>query len=92
MIIYDLQNIYIYNIYIYIYNPHLPWVLSFLLVPHLPRLVAWERRTTVADRHYVELYMDVVEKYDYAFLQFRILQILPVINYTFGSVLSVIVQ
>ena len=24
--------------------------MSFLLVPHLPRLICWEQRTTVADR------------------------------------------
>ena len=29
----------------------LPWVSSFLLEPHLTRLVALERRTTVTDRH-----------------------------------------
>ena len=32
------------------HNLDLPRVMSYLLVPHLPRLVAWERRTTVTDR------------------------------------------
>ena len=32
------------------YNLDLPWVMSFLLVPHLPRLIGWERRTAVASR------------------------------------------
>ena len=31
------------------YKLDLPWVMSFLLGLHLPRLVAWEGRTTVAD-------------------------------------------
>ena len=31
-------------------NLNLPRIMSFLLVPHLPRLVGWERRTTVTDR------------------------------------------
>ena len=30
-------------------NLYLPWVMRFLLVPHLPRLVAWEQRITVAN-------------------------------------------
>ena len=32
------------------YNLGLPWVMSFLLTPHLPRLVTWEWRSTVANR------------------------------------------
>ena len=27
------------------------WVMSFLLVRHVPRLISWERRTTIANRH-----------------------------------------
>ena len=38
--------------------------MSFHLVPHLPRLVGWERRTTASDRqtrrHFVNLYIDIV--------------------------------
>ena len=45
-----------------IYNLELFWIISFLLVPHLPRLMAWKRRTAVADRqtdrHYENLYID----------------------------------
>ena len=32
------------------YNHDLPWVMSFLLVPHLPRLIRLDRRTAVADK------------------------------------------
>ena len=32
--------------------------MSFHLVPHLPRLIGWERRTAVADAN---VYIDVVE-------------------------------
>ena len=32
------------------YNLDLPWVISFLLIPHLPKLVTWQRRKFVADR------------------------------------------
>ena len=28
----------------------LPWVMCFLLVPHLPSLIGWERRTALADK------------------------------------------
>ena len=42
------------------YNLDLRWVMSFHLIPHLPRLVAWERGTAVAngrdDGHYENLY------------------------------------
>ena len=33
--------------------------MSFLLVPYLPRLVAWEQRTTVPNKHCVNLYIGV---------------------------------
>ena len=32
------------------HNLDLPWIMSYLLVPHLPKLVHWEPRTSVADR------------------------------------------
>ena len=39
----------------------LPQVMSFLLVPHLPRLMGWERRTAVVDRQTLKkLYIYVV--------------------------------
>ena len=41
------------------YNLDLPWVMSFHLVPLLPRLVAWKQRTTASDRHYKNLYIEV---------------------------------
>ena len=34
----------------YKYNPDFPWVASFLLVPHLPRLIGWKRRTAAANK------------------------------------------
>ena len=43
------------------FNLDLPSVMSFRLVPHLPRFGAWELRTTVAnkqtDRNYANLYI-----------------------------------
>ena len=39
--------------------PDLLSVMSFLLVHHLPRLVALERRKTVSDRHSENLYIDI---------------------------------
>ena len=46
------------------YNPDLRWFVSFRLAPNLPRLVAWERRTTVANRQalgkYIYRYSNIV--------------------------------
>ena len=39
----------------YEYNVDLPGVMSFHFVRHLPRLVDWERRKSVPDRHQVNL-------------------------------------
>ena len=46
------------------YNLDPPQVMSIHLVPHLPRMVRWEQRTTVlhkqTHRHYGSLYINVV--------------------------------
>ena len=36
--------------------------MSFRLVPHLQRLVAWKSRKIVADRHYADLYIELRSK------------------------------
>ena len=40
------------------YNVDIPRGVSFCVVPLLPILDAWEQRTTVADRHHANLYID----------------------------------
>ena len=46
------------------YYLDIPWVMSILLVPHSPILVAWERRTTASHRltkkKIENVYMDVI--------------------------------
>ena len=54
----------------YAYNLNLPWVMSFLLILHLPRLFVWERKNT-SDRHnffscvYIYIYIYIFNFYFY---------------------------
>ena len=41
------------------YDLELPWIMSFLLVPHLSLLIGWGQRTAVADRQTKKLYIDI---------------------------------
>ena len=57
--------------------------MSFLLVSHLPRLIALERRTAVANRHCKDLYIGLnVKKLQYLLPYFEI-YVLSVLNYVY---------
>ena len=70
----------------YKYNFGLPRVMSFLLVPHLPRLVARERRTTCADRHYANrrlvCYYNVLLSSQLVYMSLPIIDLLEIATFS----------